>query len=180
MDIVDKYRSMLESRISVGAVEKLPGTNVTRRPDAETISSWSCDMEGHAKKCAERYCELANKRTVQFSSAAARCIPWRVDGHSNGETCRNKEESLDVDLSESETRSFQKEVVTARPYASSKSDCQRGPKAERKVWPHHLHMSPATAHHTKAVFSIVREIYGRENDHPMNDLDVNMAIGAYF
>ena len=24
------------------------------------------------------------------SSVAARCILWRVDGHSNGETCRNK------------------------------------------------------------------------------------------
>ena len=30
------------------------------------------------------------RRSVEFSSAAARCIPWRVDGHSNGETCRNK------------------------------------------------------------------------------------------
>ena len=29
------------------------------QPDAETISSWSYDMEGHAKKCVERYCELA-------------------------------------------------------------------------------------------------------------------------
>ena len=37
-------------------------------------------------------------------------------------------------------------------------------------------MSPATVHHTEAVFSIVREIYGREHDDPMDDLDVNMAI----
>ena len=27
------------------------------------ISSWSYDMVGHAKKCVERYCELANKTT---------------------------------------------------------------------------------------------------------------------
>ena len=26
------------------------------------------------------------QRSVEFSSATARCIPWRVDGHSNGET----------------------------------------------------------------------------------------------
>ena len=30
------------------------------------------------------------RRSVEFSSAAARCIPWGCDGHSNGETCRNK------------------------------------------------------------------------------------------
>ena len=30
------------------------------------------------------------RRSVEISSAAARCTPWRVDGHSNGETCRMK------------------------------------------------------------------------------------------
>ena len=30
------------------------------------ISSWSYDMEGHAKKCVERCCELANRTTQQF------------------------------------------------------------------------------------------------------------------
>ena len=44
---------MFESRISAG------------KPDAD-ISSWSKDMEGHAKKCVERYCELANKTTQQL------------------------------------------------------------------------------------------------------------------
>ena len=52
-------------------------------------------------------------------------------------------------------------------------------------------MSPATVHHTEAVFSFAREIYGREHgssfldrqvicrrehDDPMDDLHVNMAI----
>ena len=46
---------MFESRISAGRVEKLPF------PQNLRISSWSCDMEGHAKKCVERYCELTNK-----------------------------------------------------------------------------------------------------------------------
>ena len=41
-------------------------------------------------------------------------------------------------------------------------------------------MSPDTVHHTEAVFSIVREIYGREHDDPMDDLDVNMAIWGIF
>ena len=53
-DIVDNYRTMFESRIS--ATEKLPCS------ENLSISSWSCDMEGHAKKCVERYCELAKQR----------------------------------------------------------------------------------------------------------------------
>ena len=54
-NIVDNYRTMFESRISAGGLEKLPFSQNTR------ISSWSYDMVGHAKKCVERYCELANK-----------------------------------------------------------------------------------------------------------------------
>ena len=41
--------------------------------DAETISSWSYDMEGHAKKCVERFCELANKAT-QLYKVATPCM----------------------------------------------------------------------------------------------------------
>ena len=51
---VDNYRTMFESRISVGETEKLPF------PQNLRVSSWSYDMAGHAKKCVERYCELAN------------------------------------------------------------------------------------------------------------------------
>ena len=51
---------MFESRISAGGTEKLPYSENPR------ISSWSHDMEGHAKKCMERYSELANKTTQQF------------------------------------------------------------------------------------------------------------------
>ena len=47
-DIVDNYRTMFESRISAGRVEKLPF------PQNLRISSWSYDTEGHAKKCVER------------------------------------------------------------------------------------------------------------------------------
>ena len=43
-DIVDNYRTMFESRISAGGTEKLPCSGNLR------ISSWSNDMEGHAKK----------------------------------------------------------------------------------------------------------------------------------
>ena len=42
-DIVDNYRTMFESRISAGRLEKLPF------PHNPHVSSWSYDMVGHAK-----------------------------------------------------------------------------------------------------------------------------------
>ena len=69
-DNVDNYRNMFESRISAGAEENLP---VSEKSDAN-ISSWSCDMEGHAKKCVERYCGLANKTTQQLHNVATPCL----------------------------------------------------------------------------------------------------------
>ena len=59
-DIVDNYRAMFKSRISAGGLEKLPF------PQNIRISSWSYDMANHARKCVERYCELANKTTQQL------------------------------------------------------------------------------------------------------------------
>ena len=67
-DIVDNYRTMFESRISAGATEELPCSENLR------ISSWSHDMEGHAKKCVERYCELANRTTQQLYKVSTPCI----------------------------------------------------------------------------------------------------------
>ena len=69
-DVVDNCRNMCESRISAGATEKLPCSG---KPEAN-ISSWSYDMEGHAKKSVERYCELANKTTQQLHKVATPCI----------------------------------------------------------------------------------------------------------
>ena len=59
---------MFESRISAVETEKLPCTENLR------ISLWSNDMEDHAKKCVERYCELANKTTQQFNKVSTPCI----------------------------------------------------------------------------------------------------------
>ena len=72
---------MLESRISAGATEKLPRWE---KPHAKTVA-WSYDMEGHARKCVERYCDLANKKTEQFSKVSS---PW-LDDH------QFKQEELD-------------------------------------------------------------------------------------
>ena len=38
------------------------------------ISSWSYDTEAHAKKCVERYCELANRTTQQLYKVSTPCI----------------------------------------------------------------------------------------------------------
>ena len=59
---------MFESRISAVTTEKLPYSENLR------ISSWSYDMEGHAKKRVERYCELANKTTQQLYKVSTPCI----------------------------------------------------------------------------------------------------------
>ena len=59
---------MFESRISAGATENSPC------PENQNVSSWSYDMEGHAKKCVERYCELANKTTQQPYKVSTPCI----------------------------------------------------------------------------------------------------------
>ena len=67
-DIVDNYRTMFESRISAGETEKLPCSGNL------SFSSWFYDMEGHAKKCVERYCELANKTTQQLYKVSTPCI----------------------------------------------------------------------------------------------------------
>ena len=66
--MVDNYRTMFESRISAGAIEKLQCF------ENLSISSWSYDMEGHAKKCVERYCELAHKTTQQLCKVSTPCI----------------------------------------------------------------------------------------------------------
>ena len=57
-DIVDNYRNMLESKIYARTTEKPPYSEKL----GEHMSSWSYDIEGHAKKCVERYCELAKKQ----------------------------------------------------------------------------------------------------------------------
>ena len=63
---------MFESRISAGATEKLPGWD---KFHAKTVA-WSCDMEGHARKCVERYCELANNKVEQIKKVQV--LAWMI------------------------------------------------------------------------------------------------------
>ena len=59
-DIVDNYRTMFESLISAGGVEKLPF------PQNIRISSWSYDMAGHASKCVD---DIVSWRTRRLSNS---------------------------------------------------------------------------------------------------------------
>ena len=67
-----RYRGQLQNHVRIanfrGGVEKVPF------PQNLRISSWSYDMAGHAKKCVERYCELANKTTQQLHKVSTPCI----------------------------------------------------------------------------------------------------------
>ena len=64
---------MFETKISAGGKEI--------RLD---ISSWSYDMESHAMKCVERYCELANRTTQQLYKVATPCLDSRWFGWEVG------------------------------------------------------------------------------------------------
>ena len=77
-DIVDNYRTMFESRISAGGTEKPPCSE-----------NLCIDMEGHAKKCVERYCELANTTTQQLYKVSNPCID---DHHFKEEELKSVEE----------------------------------------------------------------------------------------
>ena len=78
---------MFESRISAGRTEKLPYSENFR------ISSWSHDMEGHAKKCVERFCELANKTAQQLYKVSTPCLD---DHHLKEEEMKSVEELSQV------------------------------------------------------------------------------------
>ena len=98
-DIVTNYRDMFEARISAGAKEKLP-TRASGKLDAETISSWSYDMEGHAKKCVERQCELANKTTQHLHKVATPCLDdhefKEEENESLGELSKVRSQIVDI------------------------------------------------------------------------------------
>ena len=60
-DVVDNYRDMFESRMSAGGREHF---HYSENSEAN-ISSWSYDMEGHAKNAWK---DIANWRTKLFNN----------------------------------------------------------------------------------------------------------------
>ena len=68
--IVVQYKNMFESRVSAGATEKLPGWEKL----CARTAAWSHDVEGHAEKCVERYCEVADKKVEQLYKVSSLCL----------------------------------------------------------------------------------------------------------
>ena len=68
--VFEQDKEMFESRISTEATEQWPGWE---KPHANTVA-WSYDMEGHARKCVERYCELAIKKMEQLYKVSSPCL----------------------------------------------------------------------------------------------------------
>ena len=66
-----------------------------KQPSLEklSISAWSYDMESHAKKCVERYCELANKTTEQLYKGST---PYIDDHQFKEEELKSVGELSDV------------------------------------------------------------------------------------
>ena len=55
----------------------------------QSISSWSHDMESHAKKCVEQYCELTNKTTQQLYKVYSPCIDDIISKKKNKNPWKN-------------------------------------------------------------------------------------------
>ena len=67
-DIADNDGTMFEFGIPAGATGQFSYSENLR------ISSWSYDMQGHVKKCVERFDELTNKTTQQIYFVSTSCI----------------------------------------------------------------------------------------------------------
>ena len=76
-EVAVNYEDMFESRISGGAKKKTTFQSLGKL-DAETLSFWPFDMEGHAKKCVERLltCECS---IVETFFVATICMDLRMD-----------------------------------------------------------------------------------------------------
>ena len=102
------------------------------------------------------------RRSVEFSSATARCILWRIHGHSHGETCRCKKKKNQEMWTLPNLKLGSEEDVTGKPVADKTAagnptqpvnqTAREVQELKRYDGPHNLHVSPATVHHSGAVF----------------------------
>ena len=68
----ERKTQMFESRISAGATEDLLRWE---KHHAKTVVL-SYDMQGHAQKCVDRYCELTNKR--KSNCTTFQVLAWTI------------------------------------------------------------------------------------------------------
>ena len=67
-----RYVWPLENHVRIQYFRKILGKIPSS--EAVSISTRSYDVDGHAKKCVERYCELANKTSEQLYKVLPPCI----------------------------------------------------------------------------------------------------------
>ena len=67
----DNYRNMYVASMTCAAAK---GTLFSSGKLGADIFAWSFDMEGHAKKCVERCCELVNKKPQQMYKVTTPCL----------------------------------------------------------------------------------------------------------
>ena len=60
--------------LSAGSLQELKEIYLVQGTLTQTSLHGPYDMEGHSKKCVERYCELANKTMKQLYKVATPCI----------------------------------------------------------------------------------------------------------
>ena len=68
--VLKRYLWEADGPVSAGVQEKL----LYSKNLVANISSWSYDVEGHAKNCVERCCELPNKTTQQLCKVSTPCL----------------------------------------------------------------------------------------------------------
>ena len=70
--------------------KKFPGC---QKPHAQTVA-WTYDMAFHAQKCAERYCELANKKVERLYKVSGRPLIQEEELDSSGECSQTVKKCL--------------------------------------------------------------------------------------
>ena len=80
--VIEEHKKMFESRVSAWATEKSPGWE---QSIAKTVA-WSYGMEGHAKKCVDRFCESAHKNVEQQYKVSIPCLDDHVFKNEELET----------------------------------------------------------------------------------------------
>ena len=67
--LLNSMRRCLSHEFSAGATEKSTGWAKTSRANRSVVL-----RQGHAQKCVERYCELANKKVEQLYKVSSPCL----------------------------------------------------------------------------------------------------------
>ena len=136
-----------------------------------------------------------NLEASSFDAASASQVrlkdayPWRVEEQQGNLTHEKEQISEETDDSEYDPWYYKPVAQTnkacGKPLAgetaeSISSAFQKSQNNKEATMEHFFAMSPQTISDTEAVYDMLRKIYGRPSDDPMEDLDVNAAIWGVF